>query len=458
MAENSVSRRSFLSASSIAAPAAFSIVKPSQVRGAGKEKLRAGLVGCGGRGTQAVSDLLAGTENVELVAMADVFEDRLERSLRGLREGDVRYERYVGGEVIRDGKPHRLTEQEVRANIVNNIKLDPEHRVIGQDAYRKLLATDLDIDKLATPPAYRPLHFEAAIEANKHVFCEKPFGTDPVHVRRFMAAARKSEEKRLTVVTGAQRRFQKPYVETVEKIHSGAIGDVVACYAYWVGTPVLQQQARDPKWSDVEFQHRNWYSFVWICGDQIVEQHLHNIDVCNWVMGMHPERVRASGGAAWRPREEIYGNIYDHIVAEYIYPNGVIMHSHCRQYPTATRPGTAGFDYTQGIHTNISELVVGTKGRSNCRDMGRGGNDPYMQEHIAMIDSIRGDGPYINHGIRVAESTMTCIMGREAAYSGKEITWNDIMMSRQDLMPKDLSPNAKIPVPPLPVPGKYQFV
>jgi predicted dehydrogenase len=449
MTENSggLSRRSFLSQSSAAAPAAFTIVKPHLVRGQGKEKLKAGLVGCGGRGTQAVQDLLAGTENVELVAMADVFEDKLERSLRQLRDGQMRYTRYAGGEVIRDGKPHRLTEEELRASIPARVNVAPDMRFVGLDGYKKLLATDIDIVLLATPPGYRPIHFEAAVEAKKHIFCEKPFGTDPVGVRRFMAAARKSEDLRLTVVSGAQRRFQKPYVETIEKIQSGAIGDIVACYAYWIGTPVIQVKARDPKWSDMEFQHRAWYSFVWICGDQIVEQHLHNIDVCNWVMGMHPVKVRASGGCAWRPREEIYGNIYDHISAEFVYPNGVILSSHCRQYPRQ-----------EGMYMNVSELVVGTKGRSNCRDMAKGGNDPYMQEHIAMVDSIRGDGPYINHAMAVAESTMTCIMGREAAYSGREITWNEIMMSKQDLMPKDLSPNAKIPVPPLPVPGQYQFV
>lgn len=447
MESKQISRRSFLGKSSIAAPAAFTIVKPHLVRGAGKAKLKAGLIGCGGRGTQAVMDMLAGNENVELVAMADVFEDQLERSLRRLREGRIRYQRYVGGEVIRDGKPHRLTKEEVHDNVVNNIKVDPEHRFVGQDAYKKLIASDVDIVMLATPPGYRPLHFEAAVEAKKHVFCEKPFGTDPVGVRRFMAAARKSEELRLTVVTGAQRRFQKPYVETVEKIKEGKIGDIVATYAYWIGGPVLKVKARDPKWSDYEFQHRNWYSFVWICGDQIVEQHLHNIDVSNWVMGMHPVKARAVGGAAWRPRTEIYGNIYDHIATEFEYPNGVKMTSICRQYPRQP-----------GIFVRVAEEVVGTKGRSNCRDMGSQGNDPYMQEHIALIDSIRGDGPYINQAMEVAESTMTCIMGRESAYSGKEITWNDIMMSQLDLMPKDLSPNAKIPVPPLPVPGEYKFI
>src|SRR6185436_13298531 len=183
-------------------------------------------------------------------------------------------------------------------------------------------------------PGYRPAHFEAAIEAKKHVFCEKPAGTDPVGVRRFMAAAKKSEELKLTVVTGAQRRFQPEYQQAMQKIKSGEMGELLALYAYWVGTPVIQNPGgRDAKYGDMEWEHRNWYSYVWICGDQIVEQHLHNIDVCNWFMGTHPVEAVASGGAAWRPREEEYGNIYDHIAADFVYPNGVHMTSRCRQYP-----------------------------------------------------------------------------------------------------------------------------
>ena len=256
---------------------------------------------------------------------------------------------------------------------------------------------------LATPPGYRPMHFEAAVEAKKHIFCEKPFGTDPVGVRRFMAAARKSEELKLTVVTGAQRRFQRPYVETVEKIQNGAIGDIVATYAYWVGTPVIQVKARDPKWSDVEWQHRNWYSFVWICGDQIVEQHLHNIDVSNWVMGMHPVKVVASGGAAWRPREEMYGNIYDHIDADFVYPNGVHMSSHCRQY--RRQPGT---------YMNVSELVVGHEGAQQLPRLGQGrerslragahrdGEQHSRQRPVHQSrDGGRGEHDDLHHGPRV---------------------------------------------------------
>ena len=437
------SRRSFLGKSTAvgAGASAFMIIKPELVRGAGKEMLKAGLVGCGGRGTGAVMDLLTADPNVQLVAMADIFEDRLERSLAELRKA-------------KDPK------------VAERIKVEPDRHFVGFDAYQKVVASDVDIVMLCTPPGYRPIHFEAAIAAKKHVFCEKPFGTDPVGVRRFMDAAKKSEELKLTVVSGAQRRFSRDYVETVDKIQSGAIGEIAAAYAYWVGSPVLQFMSpgwpgpkgkRDSKWSDMVFQNWSWYSFVWLCGDQVVEQHLHNIDVCNWVMGAHPVKVFASGGVAWRPREAEYGNIYDHITAEFEYSNGVKMMSHCRQYP-------------QGSYQNVSELVVGTKGRSNCHDLGAGpGQDvrrafrdpmenPYVREHVALVNSIRGDGPYVNHAMAVAESTMTCIMAREAAYSGQLITWDQAMASKLDLMPKAFGYDAQVEATPLPVPGQYKFM
>jgi predicted dehydrogenase len=298
------------------------------------------------------------------------------------------------------------------------------------------------------------MHFEAAVEAKKHVFCEKPFGTDPVNLRRFMAAAKKSEQLKLTVKSGAQRRSQTWYLDQYKRLKDGEFGDIHALYAYWEGTPVLNfnsfaNKKRDPKWADMEFQHRNWYSFAWVCGDQIVEQHLHNIDVCNWFMGTHPVEVVASGGAAWRPREEEYGNIYDHLAADFVYPNGVHMSSRCRQYPS------------QGgqIAQNVSERIVGTKGVIDSSTL-RGARlpfDPYVQEHIDMVNSILGKGPYLNESMAVADSTMTCLMGREAAYSGRKVTWDMMMASQLDLLPKSFDYKDKVPVPPLPVPGIYQF-
>jgi predicted dehydrogenase len=427
MSSDSVSRRSFLT-KSVGGAAAFQIIRPELVRGAADEKLKAGLVGCGGRGTQAVENLLTACPNVEIVAMADVFEDRLESSFR--------------------------TTKALKPDLANRFKVDGEHKFVGFDAYKKVIASDVDIVMLATNPAYRPMHFEAAVEAKKHVFCEKPFGTDPVGVRRFMAAAKKSVELKLTVKSGAQRRSQEWYLNEYKRLKNGEIGDIVAMNANWVGTPVLNfnsplfpNHKRDPKWGDLEWQQRNWYSFVWICGDQIVEQHLHNIDVCNWFMGTHPVEVTASGGAAWRPREEEYGNIFDHVHADFVYPNGAHMASHCRQYANPAAQ-------------NVSERIVGTKGLIDSGTL-RGAKlavNPYETEHADMVASILGKGPYINEAMAVAESTMTCIMGREAAYSGLKITWDMIMNSQQDLLPKNFDYKASHPVPPLPVPGKYKFV
>ena len=427
-------RRSFFRKSA-ALSAGASMLAQAQSR----ERLRAGLVGCGGRGTQAVIDLLTGSEQVELVAMADVFEDKLTQSLGRLR--DPKYAARHAGIAL--DRP--TTAEELVASIHKRIRVTPEHHFVGFDAFKKLIAADLDIVMLCTPPGYRPMHFEAAVEAKKHVFTEKPIATDPVGTRRFMAAAKKSEELKLTVMSGAQRRAHREYFETVRKVQDGEIGDVVALYARYLSGPVMHAKARDPKWGDMEWQHRNWYSFVWICGDQIVEQHFHNLDFMNWLMGTHPVKVVASGGIAWRPRQELYGNIYDHMNSEFVYPNGVILNSHCRQYPS-------------GIYRNVSDLVVGVKGRTDGRDMGGRGINPYVQEHIELVKSIRGEGPYVNQGMAVAESTMTAIMARESAYSGQEITWDQVMASQLDLMPKAFGYELKMDEPLLPVPGIYKFI
>ena len=423
---------------------AFTLIAPHLVRGAGKEKLRAGIVGCGGRGTQAVVDTLTGNENLELVAMADVFEDHLESSLRQLRDPKF-ISQNAGITVERDGQQKQMSAEDLVASIGPRVKVQPEYHFVGFDAYQKLVHSDIDIVMLTTPPGYRPLHFEAAVEAGKHVFTEKPIATDATGVRRFMAAGQKAAEKKLSVMSGAQRHEDRPYVETVQKIHDGAIGEIVALNSFYLSGPVFHAQARDAKWGDMEWEHRNWYSFLWLCGDQIVEQHFHNIDFMNWVMGGHPERVVASGGAAWRPRAALYGNIFDHMNSDFVYPNGVHLSSACRQYP-------------RGTYNNVSDLVVGTKGRSTGIDLGTKGINPYVQEHINFIDSIQGRGPYINQSIPIAESTLTCVMARESAYSGMAITWDQIMNSKQDLMPKEYGYDVKTEPTPLPVPGEYKFV
>jgi predicted dehydrogenase len=439
----SFNRRSFLSKSLAAgaAASAYTILRPELVRGAGKEKLRAGLVGCGGRGTGAAADLLSADPHVELVAMGDIFDDKLQASLSKLRDPKFLAEASPKNAAAFTGQPLGELVESIRKRVA----VDPEHCFVGFDAYRKVIASELDVVLLCTPPGHRPAQFEAAVNGGRHIFTEKPIATDAVGTRRFLASVQKARDMKLTVVAGTNHRSQKEFIETVGKIHDGAIGDVTALSASYLSGPVLHVDHRDPAWGDMEWQHRDWYSFVWICGDQMVEQHIHTIDFCNWVMNAHPASVVASGGAAWRPREELYGNIYDHMTADYVYPNGVHMYSACRQYP-------------KGGFRKVWNDVTGTKGHSDGTDMGSKGMDPYVQEHIKMVASIRGDAPYENNGVQVAESTMTCIMAREAAYSGEEITWDQAMASQQDLQPKAFDYKLAMEVPPLAVPGQYKFV
>jgi predicted dehydrogenase len=419
-----ISRRSFVETAATGA-SAFMVVKPELVRGAGKEKLKVGIVGCGGRGAVDLQSLLVGSPNVELTAMGDLFEDHLETFYRMI-QSDAKF-----------------------AAARDRIKVAPDRRFTGFDAYKKVLATDVDIVILTTPPGYRPEHFEACVKAKKHIICEKPVGTDAMGVRRFMAAAKKSEELKLSVGSGAWRRLSDPHVQTREKFRAGAIGDPVAAFAYWLGTPVLHVPSRDPKWGDMEWQQRNWYSFLWLCGDQLVEQAFHNVDCINWFLGAHPVKVVASGGLSWRPHTELYGNIYDHMSCDYTYANGIHLTVHCRQYPAEC--------YQQSTK-GIQELIYCTKGKTNCSDLATNAKRSQFAITTALVDSILGTGPYHNIAMDLAESTMTCIMGRESAYSGLEITWDMIMNSKQDLQPKAFDLKLKMDMPPVPIPGQYKFI
>ena len=427
--EADLTRRNFMkgSARTAAATAAgFQVVRPQSLRGDNHEKLSIGIVGCGGRGTRGVAEAIRGNPNYELKAMGDLFEDQLERSLRRLRDSD-----------------------EFEPEVKKQIQVAPENRYLGYDAYKKVIDSGVDVVFLHTPPGWRPLHFEYAVNANKHVFAEKPLATDCMGAQKVIRLAKQSEQKKLTVVIGAQRRYQKEYVESVQRIRDGEIGDVVATYANWISGPVIKgaDYADKLDQQSLAWQQRAWYSHVWICGDQIVEQHLHNIDVINWVMGdTHPVSVVASGGAVWRPREKLYGNIYDHVYADFEYANGVRMSSHCRQYP-------------ERRVRRVNELVVGTRGRSTVRDLGTPSQtSPYVQEHIDMVASINGTGPYKNEALAVAYSTMTAIMGRESAYAGIEVTWDMVMNSKQNLIPDNPSLEGEHEVPELPRPGEYEFI
>jgi predicted dehydrogenase len=355
---------------------------------------------------------------------------------------------YVRRAATRDADLVKQPVDELVKSILGRVKVDPDHHFAGFDAYKKVIASDVDLVLLVTPPGYRPEHFEAVVNAGKHCWATKPIATDPAGVRRFMASVKVAQAKRLSVNGGTSSISGQSAIETKRKIKAGAIGDILSVETRnQVGLVLHVRSGRDPKWGDMEWQHREWYSFVWICGDMLVEQAVHGVTFCNWMMDGHPERVVSSGGAAWRPREEMYGNIYDHHDSNFIYPNGVHMHSYCRQYP-------------QGCAMGGGNLFAGSKGRSNGHDLGaaQARGSTFVEEHMRMMKSIRGDGPYLNEGMVIAEGTMTCIMAREAAYSGLEITWDMIMNSKQDLQPKQFDYKLKMDVPPLPVPGRYKFV
>jgi myo-inositol 2-dehydrogenase / D-chiro-inositol 1-dehydrogenase len=414
----SVTRRDFIrSATTVAVGSAVvSQVSLPGAWAAGSDEIRIGVIGTGGRGTGAVQNALQSSKGVRLVAMAELFPDRLEASRKQLA-----------------GKG---------ATVPN------DRAFSGLDGYKKVLETDANYIILATPPGFRPQHLKAAVEAGKHIFTEKPVAVDGPGIRTVLSLVDVAAQKKLLVGCGLQRHHQPGYLEAIKRIHDGAIGDIVAARAYW-NQGALWNRGRKPEWSDTEWQLRNWYYFTYLCGDHIVEQHVHNIDVVNWAMKGHPVKAVGTGGRQVRISPE-YGHIFDHFAIDFEYENGVHMLSMCRQ-----QAGTAG---------SVSEALVGTKGTSQVNDYkitgpnawsGSKANevDPYTQEHTDFIASIRKGEP-ISELKMVAESTLTAIMGREAGYTGKVVTWDQALNSEEVLMPEPLDLTANRPTPPVPMPGQ----
>jgi predicted dehydrogenase len=416
----SVTRRDFIKS---ATTVTVGSVVASQVSlpgawAAGTDEIRIGLIGAGGRGTGAVQNALQAAKGVRLVAMAELFPDILERSRKQLA---------TKGATIPD-----------------------DRAFTGLDGYKKVLETDANYIILATPPGFRPPHLKAAVEAGKHIFTEKPVAVDGPGIRTVFSLVDVAAQKKLLVGSGLQRHHQQGYLETMKRIHDGALGEIVAGRAYW-NQGALWNRGRKPEWSDTEWQLRNWYYFTYLCGDHIVEQHVHNIDVVNWAMKAHPVKAMGTGGRQVRTSAE-YGHIYDHFAIDFEYENGVHMLSMCRQQA--------------GCANSVSEAIVGTKGASQVNDykitragawdgsaIKRSEADPYTQEHVDFIASIRKGEP-ISELKFVAESTLTAIMGREAAYTGKVVTWEQALNSDEVLMPQGLDMTASRPTPPVPMPGQ----
>ncbi len=383
---------------------------------AANENIRVGLIGCGGRGTGAAQNCVESSTGIEIVALGDVFPDHLARC-----------------------------KEQLGQKIGASFKVTDERCFVGFDAYQKVLASDIDLVILATPPGFRPLHLQAAIAAGKHVFMEKPVAVDPVGVRSVIAASDLAKQKGLAIVAGTQRRHQLGYLEALKRIHAGAIGDIVSAQVYW-NQGGLWMHPRQPGWTDMEWQLRNWLYFTWLSGDHIVEQHIHNLDVANWALQSHPVKAVGVGGRQVRV-EPAYGHIFDHFALEFEYPSGARVLSMCRQI--------------DGTATRVDEYLIGTKGTADPAKWIKSAKpwrldieeppNPYVQEHTDLIASIRKGQP-LNEGRQVAESTLTAIMGREAAYTGQAITWDEIMNAELDITPKSFA-FGPLPVSPVAVPG-----
>ncbi|UII78706.1 Gfo/Idh/MocA family protein [Flagellimonas sp. CMM7] len=395
--------------------------------------LKLALVGCGGRGSGAADQALQADDNVELVAMADAFEDRLTTSFNNLSE------KYADS-----GK----------------IKVKEKNRFVGFDAYKK--AIDLaDVVILATPPGFRPQHFAYAVENDKHVFMEKPLATDVPGIRKVLEMAEVAKSKKLNVVVGLQRHYQENYLQTLDLLKDDAIGKIVSGQVYWNSAGVWVRP-RKPEYTEMEYQMRNWYYFNWLCGDHILEQHIHNIDVANWFIGEYPVSAQGMGGRLVRTGKE-YGEIFDHHFVEFTYPSGAVVASQCRHQPnTMNRVGEA-FQGTKGtVLTNDAGTakIYDINGKELHSISNSEGHNPYQEEHNRLFASIRNN-EVINNGEYGAKSTMTAILGRMATYSGKVITWEEAMKSELSLVPEEFSWDANPPVMPnddgfypIPIPGK----
>jgi predicted dehydrogenase len=422
---NRISRRDFIKTSTAVSMAAL-LPGKERLFAAGSDKLRVGMIGCGEHGTSDAIHCLNSSDNVELVAMGDLFKDLLESSLA------------------------RLSNE-----VPDKVKVTEETCFLGFDAYKKVIACDVDMVLLLTPPHFRPEHLAAAVEAGKHVFMEKPAAVDPFGVRSVITSSELAKKKKLSIVAGTQQRRQPQYVEVLKRIHNGQIGKIVAAQCYWLwGEANWHYSKRKAGWSDMEYQIRTWPYYTWLSGDHIVEQHLHNLDIINWAIGSHPVKCLGMGGRQARTAPE-YGNVFDHFAVEYEYPDGVRVMSMCSQI--------------QGTTNREAERVVGTKGSAyTTRAIGYiegqnpfkydgPGRSGFVQEHADLISSVRTGKP-INEGRQIAESTLTAIMGRMSAYTGRALKWDWVMnASKLDLSPPAYDLGIDLPVRPVAVPGKTKL-
>ncbi len=439
MMKKSEKRRDFIKQSALLSSALM--IKPDYLFHSNVDDvIKVAVVGCGGRGTGAAIQALSTNFNVKLVAMADAFADRIEKS----------YKQITSDEATEKG------------SLKSKVDVPKENQFVGFEAYKQAIAL-ADVVILTTPPGFRPMHFEEAISKGKHVFMEKPVAVDPVGVRKVLAAAEVAKSKKLNVVVGLQRHYQTSYRELMKRLQDGAIGEVVSGSAWWNNDGVWVKP-RKPDMTEMEYQMRNWYYFNWLCGDHICEQHIHNIDVINWAKNAYPVKARGTGGRQVRNGKD-HGEIFDHHIVEYEYADGTIMNSQCRHIP--------------GTWSKVDELAVGTKGKIKF-DAGliadHKGNtiykhndehdpNPYQVEHDELFAAITKGEYKFADAENGAKATLTSIMGRMATYSGQNLTWDGVLNHNLDLMPKQFTWDADMPIKPnedgrypIAIPGVTKYV
>jgi predicted dehydrogenase len=387
------------------------------------DTIKVALVGCGGRGTGAAIQALSTTQNVKLVALADAFKDRLDDCYKTIT--------------------NMSADSGAKANIKAKIDVTEDRKFTGFDAYQKAIAL-ADVVILATPPGFRPIHFEEAVKQGKHIFMEKPVATDPAGIQKVLAAAAIAREKKLNVVVGLQRHYQNSYRELYKR--KDMIGDITSAQAWWNNDGVWVRKRKYAQ-TEMEYQMRNWYYFVWLCGDHITEQHIHNIDVINWFKGGYPVKAQGMGGREVRKGKD-HGEIFDHHFVEFHYADGSILNSQCRHQPKTM--------------SRVDELLIGTKGKimagaANITDHKgkvlyqfdkKTENNAYQAEHDELFAAIAKGQYKFADAENGAKSTMTSILGRMATYSGQVVEWDKAINSGLNLQPKVYDWNAAPPVLP----------
>ena len=432
MKNQKINRRKFVEQSALAG--SVLMASPFVAQAAGffgvNDAITVALVGCGGRGTGAAVQALKTAQNVKLVAVADAFKDNLEKSLANIKKESAK----------------------------GRVMVDEDHKFVGFDAYKHAISS-ADVVILTTPPGFRPMHFDEAIKKGKHVFMEKPVATDAPGIRKVLETAKIAKSKKLNVVVGLQRHYQRKYTEIMDRVHKGKIGDIVAAQAYWNGGGVWTRP-RKPGQTEMEYQMRNWYYFNWLCGDHIVEQHIHNLDVVNWAKQSYPVSAQGMGGRQVRTGKE-HGEIFDHHYVEFAYEDGSIMNSQCRHIRDCFNRVDEVLVGTKGSVQFGAGSIISHKGKTIYKHEGKNDPNPYQVEHDKLFAAIaNGEFKYAD-AENGAKSTMTAIFGRMATYGGKKLSWDEAINSEVSIMPKKYAWDANPPSMPdkngyykIPMPGK----